>query len=383
MSRRALVLWTLLLALALAGGVLAVRGERRAPIAAHLTVAEALSSGDLTGFARAGAPRPFTFPRDHGPHPTFRTEWWYWTGNLATRDGRRFGFQLTFFRTALTAEAPARGSAWGTNQVYLAHFAVTDVAGGRFQARGRTERFALGLAGAQSEPFRVWLDDWEARGEGATGLPVRLRATEGDTAIDLTLDGGKPVVLQGDGGLSRKGPERGNASYYYSLTRMPARGAVTVGGRRFEVTGLAWMDREWSTSALGAELAGWDWIALQLDDGRDLMFYRLRRKDGDADRFSAGTIVDSAGGAQALSLDEVRLEPVGAWTSPRSGARYPARWRLHMPELTLELEVTPVLADQELDVGTRYWEGAVTVSGAERGRTVSGRGYVEMVGYGP
>ncbi len=212
---------------------------------------------------------------------------------------------------------------------------------------------------------------------------MRLRATEGDTAIDLTLDGGKPVVLQGDRGLSRKGPERGNASYYYSLTRMPARGAVTVGGERFEVTGLAWMDREWSTSALGAELAGWDWIALQLDDGRDLMFYRLRRKDGEADRFSAGTIVDSAGGARTLSLDEVRLEPVGAWTSPRSGARYPARWRLRMRELALELEVTPVLADQELDVGTRYWEGAGTVSGAERGRPVSGRGYVEMVGYGP
>jgi predicted secreted hydrolase len=382
MSRRALVLSTLLIALAL-GGIVAVRGERRTPIAAHLTVAEALSSGDLTGFERAEAPRPFTFPRDHGPHPTFRTEWWYWTGNLATPDGRRFGFQLTFFRTALTPQTPARGSAWGTNQVYLAHFAVTDVAGGRFEARSRTERFALGLAGAQSEPFRVWLDDWEARGEGATGLPVRLRATEGDTAIDLTLDGGKPVVLQGDRGLSRKGPERGNTSYYYSLTRMPARGAVTVGGQRFEVTGLAWMDREWSTSALGGELAGWDWIALQLEDGRDLMFYRLRRKDGAADRFSAGTIVDSAGGARTLSLAEVRLEPVGAWTSPRSGARYPARWRLRMPELTLELEVTPVLADQELDVGTPYWEGAVTVSGAERGRTVSGRGYVEMVGYGP
>jgi predicted secreted hydrolase len=378
MSRRAGVVWTLLVALALTGGVLTMRGEQRAPIAAHLTVAEALSAGDLTGFARAEAPRAFVFPRDHGPHPAFRTEWWYWTGNLAAPDGRRFGFQLTFFRTALTAEAPARGSAWGAHQVYLAHFAVTDVAGRRFGAWSRTERFALGLAGAQPEPFRVWVDDWEARGEGATGLPVRLRASEGDTAIDLTLESGKPVVLQGERGLSRKGAEPGNASYYYSLTRMPARGSVTVGGRRFEVTGLAWMDREWSTSALGTELAGWDWVALQLDDGRDLMFYRLRRTDGSADRFSAGAIVDSAGGARALSLDEVTLEPVDTWTSPRSGARYPARWRLSIAGLGLDLQIAPVLTDQELDVGTRYWEGAVVVAG-----TVAGRGYVEMVGYGP
>jgi predicted secreted hydrolase len=378
MSRRAGVVWTLLVALALTGGVLTMRGERPAPIAAHLTVAEALSAGDLTGFARAEAPRAFAFPRDHGPHPAFRTEWWYWTGNLAAPDGRRFGFQLTFFRTALTPEAPARGSAWGTRQVYLAHFAVTDVAGRRFGAWSRTERLALGLAGAQTEPFRVWVDDWEARGEGATGLPVRLRASESDTAIDLTLEGGKPVVLQGERGLSRKGAEPGNASYYYSLTRMPARGSVTVGGRRFEVTGLAWMDREWSTSALGAELAGWDWVALQLDDGREVMFYRLRRKDGGADRFSAGVIVDAAGSARALSLDDVTLEPLDAWTSPRSGARYPARWRLSMAGLGLDLQISPALADQELDVGTRYWEGAVVVTG-----TVAGRGYVEMVGYGP
>ena len=378
MSRRAGVVWTLLVALALTGGVLTMRGERRAPIAAHLTVAEALSGGDLTGFARAEAPRAFAFPRDHGPHPAFRTEWWYWTGNLATPDGRRFGFQLTFFRTALTPEAPPRGSAWGAHQVYLAHFAVTDVAGRRFGAWSRTERLALGLAGAEPKPFRVWIDDWEARGEGATGLPVRLRASEGDTAIDLTLESGKPVVLQGERGLSRKGAEPGNASYYYSLTRMPARGSVTVGGRRFEVTGLAWMDREWSTSALGAELAGWDWVALQLDDGRELMFYRLRRKDGSADRFSAGAIVDAAGNARTLNLDDVTLEPGGAWTSPRSGARYPARWRLRMAGLGLDLEISPVLADQELDVGTRYWEGAVVVAGK-----VAGRGYVEMVGYGP
>jgi len=230
MNKRAGIIVALLIALALAGGIFfAVRDERRSPITAHLTVAEALSSGDLSGFARVETPRAFVFPQDHGPHPAFRTEWWYWTGNLAAPDGRRFGFQLTFFRTALIAKPPWRGSAWGANQVYLAHFAVTDVAGRRFGSWSRTERFALGLAGAQAEPFRVWVDAWEARGEGGTGLPVRLRAGEGETAIDLTLNAGKPIVLQGDRGLSRKGAEPGNASYYYSLTRMPARGTVRLG----------------------------------------------------------------------------------------------------------------------------------------------------------
>ncbi len=383
MSRRALVGWVLVGALATLGAILALRGGSPAPVRARLAIAEALSSGDLSGFARAERPRPFAFPRDHGPHPDFRTEWWYWTGNLHGADGRRFGFQLTFFRTALTPEAAARGSAWGANQVYLAHFAITDVAGARFHAWSRTSREALGLAGAESQPFRVWVEDWEARGEGNAGPPMRLRAAEGDMGLDLTLQSAKPVVLQGDRGWSRKGPEAGNASYYYSLTRMPARGAVTVAGQRVAVTGLAWMDREWSTTALGPELAGWDWLALQWDDGRDLMLYRLRRKDGGVDRFSAATIVDARGDAQALGLEEVMLEPEGAWTSPRSGARYPARWRLRIPALGLEAEVVPVLADQELDVGVRYWEGAVTVSGSGRGGAVSGQGYLEMVGYGP
>jgi predicted secreted hydrolase len=383
MSRRAIVGGVLVVAVAMSGAILAFRGDSPAPVKAQLTIAEALSSGDLSGFARADRPRPFDFPRDHGPHPAFRTEWWYWTGNLRGADGRHFGFQLTFFRTALTPEAVARGSAWGANQVYLAHFAITDVAGARFHAWSRTSRAALGLAGAESQPFRVWLDDWEAHGEGDAGLPMRLRAAEGDMALDLTLESAKPVALQGDRGWSRKGPEAGNASYYYSLTRMPARGAVTVAGQRVAVTGLAWMDREWSTSALGPELDGWDWLALQWDDGRDLMFYRLRRKDGGVDRFSAGAMVDTRGVAQALGFEEVMLEPEGAWTSPRTGARYPARWRLRIPALGLEALVVPVLADQELDVGARYWEGAVIVNGSQRSGAVSGRGYLEMVGYGP
>jgi predicted secreted hydrolase len=275
-----------------------------------------------------------------------------------------------------------RVSAWAARQLYLAHFALTDTAGRRFHAWSRLGREALGLAGARAEPFRVWVDDWSAEGERAGGATVRLRAAEADAAIDLVLRSEKPVVPQGDGGLSRKGPEPGNASYYYSLTRMGVRGTVRAGGEPIAVSGLAWMDREWSTSALGPELVGWDWVALQLDDGRDLMVYRLRRRDGTADPHSAGAVIAADGTARPLGPEEAALATLGHWTSPRSGVRYPSRWRLAVPAAGLDLEIVPRLPDQELLVGTRYWEGAVRVEGTAAGRPVAGRGYVELVGYG-
>lgn len=359
------------------------RWSSPARIEATLPVREALA-GAGEGFARAVVPRPLRFPDDHGPHPEYRTEWWYYTGNLRTPAGRHFGFQLTFFRVALApAGAPdPRDSAWATRQLLVAHFAVTDTEGRRFGAESRASRQALGLAGAQARPFRVWVEDWSVEGEGPSALPMRLRAAHGDVAVDLTLWAAKPVVLQGEDGLSRKGAEPGNASYYYSFTRMPASGVVRMGGGAFDVEGLAWMDREWSTSALGPDLAGWDWFALQLDDGRDLMFYRLRRRDGSASPFSAGVLVDSAGVARRLGAADAAIETVGHWTSPRSGVRYPARWRLTLPSAGVALEVEPRLAGQELIVGTRYWEGAVGVRGSAGGRAVSGQGYVELVGYG-
>ena len=360
-------------------------GAARSGVEASLAVSAALGAGDARGFARALAPRAFSFPADLGPHPDFRTEWWYYTGNLESAAGRHFGFQLTFFRTALAPPAdgdPAPGSAWSTRQLYLAHFAVTDTVGRRFHAWSRLERAALDLAGARAHPFRVWLDDWSAESAAPDGLPVRLRAAEGRIAIDLTLASDRPVVLQGDRGLSRKGPEAGNASYYYSRTRMTARGTVRAGADAVPVAGLAWMDREWSTSALGPGLVGWDWIALQLDDGRDLMVYRLRRRDGSTDPHSAGVLVSGAGATLALAPAELTLDALDHWTSPRSRVRYPSRWRLAVPGAGLDLAITPRLADQELIVGTRYWEGAVRVEGTAAGRPIGGRGYVELVGYG-
>ncbi len=357
----------------------------RRGVQASLAVSAALDSGNLAGFARALAPRPFAFPVDHGPHPEFRTEWWYYTGNLETAAGRHFGFQLTFFRTALAPPAAGgaeRASAWSASQLYLAHFALTDTAGRRFHARSRLSRDALGLAGARATPFRVWLEDWSAESDAAGGLPVRLRAAEGDVAIDLVLASDKPVVLQGDRGLSQKGSEPGNASYYYSLSRMSARGTVSAGGASLPVSGLAWMDREWSTSALGPDLVGWDWLALQLDDGREVMVYRLRRRDGTADAHSAGALIAADGATRPLAPGDVTLDALDHWTSPRSRVRYPSRWRLAIPGAALSLEITPRLADQELVVGTRYWEGAVRVEGTAAGRPIAGRGYVELVGYG-
>ncbi|HEX6902431.1 MAG TPA: lipocalin-like domain-containing protein [Thermoanaerobaculia bacterium] len=348
---------------------------------ASLSVAGALRGQNAQGYARALEPRNFSFPADHGPHPEFRTEWWYYTGNLETAEGRRFGFQLTFFRSALAPEMPARESEWATRQAWLAHFTVSDVEGERFRSFERWSRGAAGLAGARTEPFRVWLKDWSAQAAEDPMFPMRLQASAEDVALDLSLRQGKPPVLQGERGLSRKSAEPGNASYYYSLTRMPAEGTVRLGKERFQVTGLAWMDREWSTSFLGADQVGWDWFALQLSDGSDLMLYQLRRKDGTIDPASSGNVVEADGGSVPLSSKDFSIEPLSRWTSPRSGAAYPARWRVRVPSAELDLEIQPLLADQELDVSFRYWEGAVAVTGTRRGRPVQGRGYVELTGY--
>lgn len=359
----------------------ACRDSAREP-SASLSVAGALRAADDQGYARALEPRAFRFPQDHGPHPDFRTEWWYFTGNLATAEGRRFGFQLTFFRSALAPQMEARSSAWATRQAWLAHFTVSDVAGERFESSERWSRGAVGLAGIETAPFRVWVEDWSAATEQPGEVfPIRLRAAQEEVAIDLRLAQGKPPVLQGDRGLSRKSPKPGNASFYYSLTRMPASGTLRMGPETFSVTGAAWMDREWSTSSLGAGQVGWDWFALQLSDGTDLMLYQLRHADGRPDPASSGSFVAPDGTSRPLPFRAFSLAPLDHWQSPRSSARYPARWRVRIPSEDLDVAVTPLLADQELDVSFRYWEGAVAVEGTRRGAPVKGQGYVEMTGY--
>ncbi|WP_224246832.1 lipocalin-like domain-containing protein [Hyalangium gracile] len=373
--------------LALAGlsvGVWLVTREPALPTGqARLTVAEALGGTESTeGYARAVGVREFRFPEDHGPHPEFRTEWWYWTGNLETADGRAFGYQLTLFRKALAPQEAKRESEWGSRHVYMGHLTVSDIATGRFHAFERFSREAVGLAGARIPPFQVWLENWKVEGAEAGVFPMRMSAEAGGVALSLTLEEGKPPVLQGDRGLSQKSAGEGSASYYYSLTRMPTRGTVTVDGRSHEVTGASWMDREWSTKSLGAGQVGWDWFAFQLSDGSEFMHYQLRLQDGSVDPFSAGVDISARGEAVRLPRDEVRIEVLDTWRSPRSGATYPARWRLSIPSRQLVLEVTPALADQELPVTVRYWEGAVRIQGTRAGQPLTGRGYVELTGYG-
>ncbi|GAB4127435.1 MAG: lipocalin-like domain-containing protein [Roseiflexaceae bacterium] len=344
---------------------------------AQLAVAEALGEPAGQGFARATSPRPFSFPTDHGPHREYAAEWWYYTGNLTSDDGRQYGFQLTFFRFGLAANATPRESAWAANEIYMAHFALSDIAGGKFYAFERFSRAAAGLAGAQAEPFRVWLEDWSSDGLGPTGTPMRIRAAQDGVALDLTLEAGKPIVLQGDQGLSQKSGEAGNASYYYSMTRMPASGTIQTptNTSTVAVQGNAWMDREWSTSALGPDQVGWDWFALQLGDGREIMFYQLRLRNGQSDPYSKGILVAADGSTTLLKRDDVQLIVTNTWQSLR-GTTYPAAWSLRIPSQAIDLQITPLLANQELPLSVTYWEGAVQISG-----TSTGRGYVELTGY--
>jgi len=339
-----------------------------------------LLSGTAEGFARATAPRRFAFPEDHGSHPDFRTEWWYLTGNVATASGRRFGYQFTLFRNALAAEVPTRESGWATRQIFMAHLAITDEERQSFHFFERFARGAMGLAGVELEPFRAWLEDWQLTSRSSSP-PFRLQARAGDIAVDLDLDPVKPLVLQGEAGLSRKGREPGNASYYYAFTRLATSGRIRLGEVELEVSGSSWLDREWSTSALEAGQSGWDWFALQLDDGTDLMVYQMRRDDGTADPMSSGSHIDADGERSPLLWSDFQLEVLDGWISPETGVQYPSGWRLRLPAQELELTIEPVLRDQELRLSVLYWEGAVRVEGEREGAPISGRGYVELTGY--
>ena len=339
-----------------------------------------LAPAEPLAFARATAPRAFQLPEDHGPHFEFQTEWWYYTGQVASADGRRFGFQLTFFRRGLSpGPPPAAGLA--TNQIYFAHFALTDVGAARHAAAERLSRGAAGLAGASGRPFRVFVEDWSADATSPDGASVRVRARDGPLVLDLELQAAKPLVAHGDRGLSPKSDEPGNASYYLGYTRMAARGRVGTDGTGAVVTGEAWFDHEWSTSALGPQAVGWDWFSLQLGDGRELMLFEIRRADGSREAASGGTLVAHDGRTRQLRSTDFEIAVLERWTSPESRAAYPARWRLHVPSEGLELEVTPLVADQEMRTAFVYWEGAVSVTGTSRGRPLTGRGYVELTGY--
>ena len=340
-----------------------------------------LGGGDTAGYARVYEPREFSFPLDYGPHPDYWHEWWYYTGNLKTESGHRFGFQLTFFRFALKPKETQRNSQWAATQMMMAHFALSDVDEHQFYQYEKSSRVALGLAGATARPFNVWVDNWTATGTPDDAWPITLHAVQDDTAIDLTLVPTKPVVLQGEQGLSRNGGEAGNASYYYSYTHLQTRGVIRTGDHHYDVSGLSWLDREWGTSFLAENQSGWDWFALQLSDGSEVMVYRLRHKDGSVDPYSSGLIVGQDGVTHPLPAQAFNVQNLSQWRSPHTRILYPSRWRLTIPGEALDIEIEPLLQDQELHASINYWEGAVWIHGIGNENNVIGHGYVELTGY--
>ena len=345
------------------------------------------AAGPASSPARVVPGYTFEFPRDHFGHPGFEFEWWYYTGNLFAASGRHFGFELTFFRRArwVDAEPP---SAWDLDQVYLAHFAVTDTDGERFVVAERVNRAGPGIAGADAGMRRVWNGNWSV--EWLVGNELRpvqaLTATRRDTALRLVLEPTKPVVVHGRDGVSRKvaGDPRA-VSHYLSFTRMAASGTVAIAGEEFAVAGQAWMDHEFFSEYLTEHKVGWDWMSVQLDDGADLMLFGIRDAQGGYGLDTFGTFVDAGGGVRDIEPGGVTLLPGRRWRSHATGAQYPVEWQVAVPGLDLRLDVRPRIEAQEVfaDDGIlpAYWEGAVQYRGEREGRAVTGVGYLEMTGY--
>jgi predicted secreted hydrolase len=325
----------------------------------------------------------FQFPRDYFNHPEFRTEWWYYTGNLQTKEGRRFGFELTFFRHGASAEPKPAGGIWDLRDVWFAHFALSDIDGGKFRHTERFNRSGAGLAGA--EEGLIWNGNWQVRWHLDARSPAgfsaqRLQAIAEGFSIDLTVRSAKPPVTHGLNGVSQKSAGAGRASHYVSLTRLTTTGTIRIGERDYQVGGLSWMDHEFFTHSLEADQSGWDWFSLPFDDGSELMLYRLRRKDGTVEPYSSGTYVDASGRTRHLRLQDFEIIPGRTWTSPATKARYPVEWTVRVPFLRIDLRLTTRLDTQELvgrsETSPAYWEGAVDIQGSH-----TGRGYVELTGY--
>ncbi len=338
-----------------------------------------VTAGDKP-FMEASPDRPLIFPQDHGKHPEFQTEWWYFTGNLNSNDGK-WGFQLTFFRRTFQTQISGRKSAWNIRDIYPAHFTITNLKDGKFFHTELLSREGPGLVAASLNDLDVRVKNWRAYRSGDV---INLEAAEGPFALQLALTPEKPLVLHGKGGFSKKGDSLGQSSHYYSYTRLKAHGTLMFDGLSQEVSGLAWMDHEFGSSILSENQRGWDWFSLQLDDGADLMIFYIRRKDGVSER-PFGTLVSTDGKTIDLEHQKIVVKPVNQWESPRSKAVYPSGWIVELPESNIYLKVTPLLKDQELStIGSTqvvYWEGAVEVDGIKDGRSVTGRGYAELTGY--
>jgi predicted secreted hydrolase len=324
----------------------------------------------------------YEFPRDNFNHPDFQTEWWYYTGNLKDPSGHEFGFELTFFREALTREAQ-KASDWSAPDVYMAHLALSDISGGKFYHRERLNRAGPGIAGVNAETGRIWNGNWQIRWIGNT---QDLQAVSDQFTFRLALESQKPPVIHGIGGVSQKSAGPGHASHYISLTRLAVTGDIELRGKKFTVNGTAWMDHEFFTHQLNADQVGWDWFSLQLDNNTELMLFRLRLKDGPVDPFSSGTYIDATGKTTHLTQKDFGLQPSGnTWKSDSDQAVYPIHWQISVPSLRINLDVTTPLKQQELAEKTplspSYWEGAIRITGTREAAPITGAGYLEMTGY--
>ncbi|HZZ64708.1 MAG TPA: lipocalin-like domain-containing protein [Candidatus Baltobacteraceae bacterium] len=338
-------------------------------------------------FTIARAPYTYHFPRDHFAHDAYRTEWWYFTGHLRARDGHRFGYEVTFFRFGLfphSQQLKPGESRWRSAQLYPAHFALTDETARTFVFDEKLARDALGQGAASERALDVHVGQWRlTAAKGALMPAMRLVANNESAGVRLLQTPQKPPAIHGRGGISRKGPCASCASHYYSFTRLSSSGTVFAGARTYRVNGISWMDHEYGSDELTSEQAGWDWFSLQLDDGREVMLYRLRRRDGGVSNESSGSLIARGGAVRYLALRAFDIRTLGWWQSPHTNARYPAQWKVRVAGIASALLITPTIADQEL-VDPRgaltYWEGSVSVKDAQTQRPL-GVGYVELTGY--
>lgn len=381
---RALRTFFFLVMLAVIGAIWRWQALPPEPISAGIDLGAALSD-DSGDFAKVIPGHRLSLPSDHGEHPDFKTEWWYFTGNLQDSSGHPYGYQLTIFRSGLARPQGALAdSAWTPKDVMMGHFAVSDLDRGQFYPYQRFARRSLGLSGVRWDgALSVWLEDW--RMERAADGRWTLRASEtlpgGEPLqLELRLSEAKPPVLQGQDGYSRKGPAPEHASYYVSITRMPSEGTLTLGDRVLDVRGLSWFDHEWSSSALAPGLVGWDWFSLQLEDGWEIMLYLLRYQDGRTESASSGALIAPDGSKVPLALSDFEVKVESRHRSAR-GVEYPSGWTIRLPGHSMLLRVRPRLLDQEMAGEISYWEGAVTVQAERAGQMVEGSGFVEMTGY--
>lgn len=368
--------WYLALAVLMAAGCDG-SDPARAP-GAQVRLGGVLGPSDAQGFARAVGPRAFVFPRDHGPHPEFRSEWWYLTVMLRDPEGAEFGVQFTVFRQGLDATLAAAANPtnpWRSGQIYMAHAAVTSVGAQAHWEAQRLARAHPALAGVIAHPFAATVDGWRLSARDGDFSAQRLQVDASDFSVDLALDVLKGPVLQGQDGWSAKGPNQ--ASYYYSVPRLAARGTITVDGDVHSVRGSGWMDREWSTSVLSPEQQGWDWFALHFDDATELMAFRLRRTDATRDPHDHGLMVRADASTRVLGAADFELVPLRYWRD-EAGVSWPVAWTLSVGETRWRVEA--LVDDQRMDTAIVYWEGLVRVLDDSGARV--GTGYMELTGYG-